>query len=401
MEGRRTMYFSKDYLNNKLFCNLPMSFDRTSLPHGAGAEIQENGDVLFRIYAPASISVELKITINRTNVENLVLEKTNNGFFEGLLANDGEFNGPLNVSVYFDGMWLLYPWLPIYWSAGSPFNYVEFPDEIMEFAMVRDVPHGAVSHQIYFSRATGELERCLVYTPPGYMNGSESYPALYLLHGGGENETVWESTGKLSTIMDNLIADKRSVPFIVVMNNGMIRYPDSPAGLNDRCFEDSLIGSCIPFIEKTYRVKGDKWNRAIAGLSMGSYTANDIALFHPDMFAYVAAFTGCMYHGGDKEHTYERPWVGMMKTGNIIKENYRVFFQSATPIEDYIQYVLEDNRICVENGIAEMPGYRFILHSPKTTKWTSWRMGLRDYAKILFREEEAYQDREKLEKYAS
>lgn len=397
--------YTREFLNNKLFCNLPMAFDKmldepiNGAREHTGAIVHENGDVTFRIYAPESKVVRVRIVLNRVNTFDFSLKKGNDGFFQTRLENDGRFNGPLNVNLFFDGTRLLYPYIPIYWSAGSPCNYVEFPDPVQEFAMVKGVPHGAVSHQVYYSKELGSFERCLVYTPPGYMNGKESYPVLYLQHGGGENETVWESTGKLSSIMDNLISTGQCVPFIVVMNNGMVRYPDCQYPLMDRAFEDSLLGSCIPFIEANYRVRIGKWNRAIGGLSMGSYTCNDIALGHPELFGYVAAFTGCMYHGGDKQTTYERPWEQVMKTGDLVKEHYRVFFQSATPVEDYINYVLEDNRICVDNGVAKMPGYRFIIHPEHTTKWSSWRMGLRDYAKLLFREEPVYQNHQALQQY--
>lgn len=399
------MQFSKEFLSNKMFCNLPMAFD-PMLPEtiggkreNTGALLQDNGDVVLRIYAPNVRQVAVKIVINRFLVYDISLEKSADGYFQTRLTDDGRFNGPLNLNIFFDGVRLLYPYIPIYWSAGSVCNYVEFPDTAQDFAMIKDVPHGAVTHQIYYSKALGAFERCLVYTPPGYMTGTGAYPVLYLQHGGGENETVWESTGKLSAIMDNLIAEGKCVPFIVVMNNGMVRYPGGGYPMMDRAFEDNLLGSCIPFIEGNFRVKTDKWNRAIAGLSMGSYVSNDIALAHPELFAFVGAFTGCMYHGGDKQTNYDRPWETVMKDGRVVKENYRVFFQSATPREDYMEYVQEDHRICQANGVADMPGYRFIVHPENTTKWSSWRMGLRDFAKLLFRDASAYRSVEALKQF--
>ncbi|MDE5909524.1 MAG: hypothetical protein K2H52_12390 [Lachnospiraceae bacterium] len=203
--------------------------------------------------------------------------------------------------------------------------------------------------------------------------------------------------------MDNAIAEGKCVPFIVVMNNGMIRYPGCNLSLRDMAFEDNLLGSNIPFIESEYRVYTDKYHRAIAGLSMGAYASNDIAMGHPELFAYVAAFTGCMYHGGVPQENYVRPWERVMLEdhGEMVKKEYRVFFQLATTMEDYIDYVYEDNRICRENGVADMPGYRFIVHDQDETKWTSWRMGLYEYIKMLFREEHAYEKREYMEKYVN
>lgn len=406
------MNFDKDYLSNKRFSNLPMCFDEISLEPvelkdgvleevQTGAFIRENGDVFFKLYAPAIKEVKMKIVINRVKTYDVEFEKKEDGFFELLLENDGRYNGPLNLMLTFDGVRLLYPRLPIYWSAGAACNYVEFPTHKLDFCMVKDVPHGIISNRIYFSKAMNRYERCLVYTPPGYEKNDEKYPVLYLQHGGGENETVWESTGKLSTIMDNAIAEGKCVPFIVVMNNGMIRYPGCDASTRDMAFEENLLGSCIPFIEQEYRVYTDKFHRAIAGLSMGAFASNDIAMGHPELFAYVAAFTGCMYHGNKPQENYIRPWEKIMleEQGEMVKKEYRVFFQSATTIEDYINYVYEDNRICEKNGVADMPGYRFIIHDEGETKWTSWRMGLYEYIKMLFREAKAYESREAMEKY--
>lgn len=407
------MKYDEAFLRNKLFANLPMCYDEIfpeSIPAGdgqkcdlthTGAFILENGDVFFKLYAPSCRTVTMQIVINRIKTYDTAFKKGEDGFFELLLKNDGRFNGPLNLMIFFDGVRLLYPRLPVYWSSGAACNYVEFPTHKLDFCLVQDVPHGSVAARIYYSKALKRYERCLVYTPPGYDKSSSQYPVLYLQHGGGENETVWESTGKLSTIMDNAIAKGACVPFIVVMNNGMVRYPGSDPVLRDKAFEDNLLFSCIPFIEQEYRARGDKYSRAIAGLSMGAYFANDIALGHPELFAYVGAFTGCMYHGGDVEAVYPCPWKKVMldDKGELVKREFRVFFQSATTIEDYINYVYTDNRICRENGVADMPGYRFIIHDDGETKWTSWRMGLNEYIKLLFREPEAYQSRQAMERY--
>lgn len=407
------MRYDSGYLNNKLFSNLPMCFDEISpepIPRAdgrkgdlaaTGAFLRENGDVFFRLYAPGCQTVTMQIVINRAKTYEERFEKKEDGFFELLLENEGQWNGPLNLMLYFDGTRLLYPRLPVYWSSGAACNYVEFPSHKLDFCLIQDVPHGSVAARIYYSRELNRYERCLVYTPPGYDKDDADYPVLYLQHGGGENETVWESTGKLSTIMDNAIARGACVPFLVVMNNGMVRYPGNSWNLRDKAFEDNLLGSCIPFIQREYRVRSDKYSRAIAGLSMGSYLANDIALAHPELFAYVGAFTGCMYHGDDVEAIYPCPWRKVMLEdhGEMVKKEFRVFFQSATTLEDYMEYVYADNRICRENGVADMPGYRFLVHGDGETKWTSWRMGLNEFIKMLFREPEAYSSREAMEKY--
>lgn len=383
---------NNDLLNNKIFSNLPLSFDQAVKEKAGGKEVRtggfihDDGSVTFRVYAPDIDTVSMRISISARQSFQYEFEKKEDGIFEVLVDNsDGHFNGSLTLNLFFNGTKLLYPYLPVHWSQNKPVNYFEFPSLMSECIMVKDVPHGAVSQQLYYSKATEQYERCLVYTPPGYMKNSEEYPVLYLQHGSGENETVWDSTGHVSMILDNLLAEGGCVPFIVVMNNNMIRNEEMYEGKFDHCFEDNLIYSCIPFIEKNYRVKKGKENRAICGLSLGSYMSNDIALLHPDLFAYVGALTGCMYHGEQWMATYERPYKQLMKTGDVVKDNFKVFWQSATPEEDRIEYVMEDNKICQENGIAEMEGYHFVIHPAKTCKWTSWRMGLRDFAKLLFK----------------
>ena len=397
-----------------MFANQPLSYEMPEVEKlqrtrrndetasQSGVFIQENGDVLFRVFADTIDKIVLKFVINDIDLNyKLEMEKQPSGFHEYYLKNDGRFNGPLNCEVTYEGTVVLCPYLPVAWSVGRPYNYVEFPSHKNDFCMVRDVPHGKLEVRIYYAKEVQRYLRCLVYVPYGYESSGIDYPVLYLQHGGGENETVWESTGKISAIMDNAIAEGKCVPFVVVMNNAQIRYPqDVQPMIRDMCFPDVLIGSCIPFIEKEYRVRTDKDSRAIAGLSMGSFYSNDIAMWHPEMFSYTCALTGCMFKP-KREAAYEVPWKKIMldEKGKMVKEQFRVFFQSATTLENCIDEVYEDNKICIENGVADMPGYRFIIHDDGETKWTSWRMGLNSYIRMLFREADAYKSRENMEKY--
>lgn len=391
--------FSKEYLSASVFTGQPLAHDGPGPviepEHKSdGAVYRENGDIEITLYAPDTDILEFQIV----GSERLSMNKGEEGIFTCTIPYDPYRNGPLTTDFYFDGNRLLSPFLPIYYSSNNPHNYLEFPDEHQDFAHLKDVPHGSVSQQFYYSHIHDRLERCFVYTPPGYMNNSEHYPVLYLQHGGGENETVWETTGRISCIMDNLISKNACVPFIVVMNNDMLRYPGNEGGPFDHGFEKMLTEECIPYIDSTFRTKTDKWSRAIAGLSMGSYLTNDIALFHPDMFGYFCALTGTLHQRPDMA-MYDRPYLDNEKCGKIFCENYRVFFQSATPQEDHLDYCLIDNQLCKENGIADLPGYRFIVHDEHTTKWSSWRMGIRDFACLIFREESAYRSEDEMKKY--
>jgi enterochelin esterase-like enzyme len=162
----------------------------------------------------------------------------------------------------------------------------------------RPVPHGTVHVSFYESKNLGTSRMFYVYTPPGYETGKEKYPVLYLLHGNGQIESSWTWTGKANMIMDNLIADGKARPMIVVMPYGHVPReiksgpaPGSAAG-DSQAIEKELIGAVKPLVESKYRVLTDREHRAIGGLSMGAAQSLSIGLHNLDHFAYVAAFSG-------------------------------------------------------------------------------------------------------------
>jgi len=392
-----TAKFSKEFLSNKAFQDWALTFEAPGAqsieekPGGktiqTGAVIQPNGDIQFRIFAPKATEVKLKFTLVRTG--ELVLEKRDDGVFEGVLPYDDEHSGPMSVDVYIDGMAFIYPYLPIHWSAGYPHNFVEVPESDLDFLLIKDVPHGGITREIFWAEAGQSWERCFVYTPPGYAKSTSAYPVLYLQHGAGENEVVWDHCGKVAYILDNLLAEKKIVPFIVVMNNNGIRDPNASGqgfGTGDPIFERVLLESCIPFIEKNHRVKSTKWDRALAGLSMGSFQSCDIGFRHPELFGSIGTFTASMTRVGEENNT--RPYKTVMKdpeNPGKFGKNYRVYFRSTTPKEDRFETFLADDKICADAGVDKLPCYHRVLYSKRTTKWNSWRMGLRDYSQLIFK----------------
>ena len=162
----------------------------------------------------------------------------------------------------------------------------------------RPVPHGTVHVSFYDSKNLGTSRMFYVYTPPGYETGKDKYPVLYLLHGNGQIESSWTWTGKANLILDNLIADGKAKPMIVVMPYGHVPReikpspaPGSAAG-DSQAIEKELIGAVKPLVEAKYRVLTDREHRAIGGLSMGAAQSLSIGLHNLDQFAYVAAFSG-------------------------------------------------------------------------------------------------------------
>lgn len=379
------MSFSEQVLKNKALHDSIFTFNKFGLgdkgiPPEAGAHVLENGDVEIKIFAPEAKTVRIEAW-----ADSLSLVKRGDGMFEGVLGFKANATGPRTLDIYIDGTLVLIPYIPLYWTANRPCNFIEMPDEDIDYFLIKDVPHGMMLHTIYPSKVTGDWERCVVYTPPGYMTGNERYPVLYLNNGGGDNETSWEYSGRLPYIMDNLIASGEAVPFIIVMINTMLRANGNIAIFRDRDYEKLLVEDCIPFIEKNFRVKTGKWNRAIAGLSMGAYLTCDIGFWHPETFGNMGTFTASMTTQ-DEYESYARPYPEVISNAKTFGEKYKVYFRSTTPLENHFDWFEADDRLCKEYGIDKLPCYHRVVYSDTTSKWNSWRKGLRDFAKLLFKE---------------
>jgi enterochelin esterase-like enzyme len=182
-------------------------------------------------------------------------------------------------------------------------SLVEIPGDGPLFYDARPAPHGEVREVLYQSKPMGVTRVMLVYTPPGYEQSKAKYPVFYLLHGNGEAYTGWMMAGRANIILDNLIADKKAEPMIVVMPQGhalqapnvepLVRLSGETEFFTKR-FEPDLLQEIIPLVERTYRVKADADHRAIAGLSMGGGQSLSIGLDHPDLFHYVLGFSGAV-----------------------------------------------------------------------------------------------------------
>lgn len=167
---------------------------------------------------------------------------------------------------------------------------------------LRDVPHGTLQREAYTSASLGTEREVVVYTPPGYEEGSGRYATLYLLHGAGSDQTSWTERGQAHVILDNLIAEGALAPLVVVMPYGYA-VPRAPGGgrgdaAENRSqregFNQDLINDVIPLIESRFRVQPDRARRAIAGLSLGGAQALALGLGRPDLFSRVAAFSAAI-----------------------------------------------------------------------------------------------------------
>ena len=197
-------------------------------------------------------------------------------------------------------------------------NYFLVDGDLSQNYLVREVPHGTVSKVWYPSPTLGmERRRMTVYTPAGYEDGNKQYPVLYLLHGAGGDENAWSELGRAVQILDNLIAQGKAEPMIVVMPNGNGaqeavpgEYPNSmykPSFSNPKTMEGSFekaFPDIMNYVERHYRTINDKAHRAIAGLSMGGFHSLYISANYPDLFGYVGLFSAAINRQAKGENTY-------------------------------------------------------------------------------------------------
>jgi enterochelin esterase-like enzyme len=270
-------------------------------------EILPDNRVIFRLYAPKANEVSVTGDWMTGTLKSESMVKGDTGLWSVTL-------GPMKPEYYgykfiIDGATVLDPnnleirkdWL-------GHESILLVPGKETDLYFVKDVPAGTVSRVWYDSPVLGFRRRMCIYTPPGYEKGTGKYPVLYLLHGGFNDEDTWTTMGRVNVIMDNLIAQGKAKPMIVVMPNGNSdqaavssdSYPlklalnPAPAvqGFNNQnaSFEISLVKDIIPFVEANYRVPANKENRAVIGYSMGGGQTFRISLDNPDVFGYIGAF---------------------------------------------------------------------------------------------------------------
>jgi enterochelin esterase-like enzyme len=240
----------------------------------------------------------------------------------------------------------------------------------------RRVPHGAVHIEFYDSKNLDTSRVVYVYTPPGYETNKQKYPVLYLLHGNGQIEASWTWTGRANVILDNLIADGKAKPMVVVMPYGHvpreIKPPSAaPAAANDpAAIEKELLSGVKPLVESKYRVLTDRNHRAIGGLSMGAGQSMSIGLHNLDQFAYIAAFSG----GGNRAE-WEKADPAMLN------QKLKVL---------WIGCGTEDPGYNGVKGMADLLTKKNVKHvwneSGGGHSWPNWQVYLSKYAPLLFRD---------------
>jgi enterochelin esterase family protein len=288
-----TVTYAFSYLSGVIFAQgSPVPLAATGI---VSPEVHSDRTVTFRIQAPKASKVQIAgewMSSNQAErtVNGTEMTKDDKGIWSATI-------GPLEANTYIysfdvDGVNIADPVNPIIkLRARTSASLVTVPgDQPWEY---RDVPHGNVEVNYHRSAVlNNSVRQIFVYTPPGYdKNASMRYPVLYLLHGNGGVASDWTNAGFANYIEDNLVAEKKSVPMIIVMPWGHALPIGAPTGDNALLFEQYLLKEVIPKVESKYRVAPGRNNRAIAGLSMGGGQTTLIGLGHPDMFAYVGLFS--------------------------------------------------------------------------------------------------------------
>ncbi|RZJ92407.1 MAG: esterase [Chryseobacterium sp.] len=254
--------------------------------------VANDKSITFRLKAPKASKVNL--IFGEWAVKPAVMTKDTAGNWEIKLP--AQQPGVYSYQFWVDGITIFDPKNPVVKSGTELYgSIVEVPGDEPKFDEVRQVPHGILQSIKYQSSSLKKLRGMTVFLPAEYQqNQQQRFPVLYLRHGGGDNETSWtQAAGKADVILENLIADKKAKPMVIVMTNGLIdgSWAGGSSKVGVEQLEKELLADVMPYIEKHFRVIDDKKSRAIAGLSMGGGQAYIIGLKNLDKFSYIGEFS--------------------------------------------------------------------------------------------------------------
>ena len=355
--------------------------------------------VTFRIKAPDA----QKVVFGFFDSQRYPAKKGEDGFWTA--TSEPQVPGFHYYRVFIDGAEVNDPGSHAFYGTGKDASGIEIPEKGVDFYLPRDVPHGEVRERSYLSKTTKDWRRIFVYTPPGYDNDRDArYPVLYLQHGGGEDETGWPRQGNVAFIMDNLIAERKARPMLVVMERGYARRPGDPApaprpsarpaapGQNPPprpdfsrmfgAFEDVMVKDLIPMIDATYRTIPDRDHRAMAGLSMGGMQTFQITLKHLDLFSHIGGFSGGGGGFGGVAFDPKTANGGVMADPEAFNKKVRVLWLGIGTTEPQRMYESVKNY----HQALDKAGIKHVYYeSPGTShEWLTWRRSLHEFAPLLF-----------------
>jgi enterochelin esterase-like enzyme len=345
--------------------------------------------VTFRLQAPEAKKVQVRLgntydmTRSEDGVWSVTIPPQVPGFHYYYLVIDGvQVNDPASETFY---------------GVSRESSGIEIPETGVDYYDVKDVPHGEVRQFRYYSKVTESWRRAFVYTPPGYDNVRTRYPVLYLQHGGGEDERGWVVQGRADIILDNLIAEKKAVPMIIVMDKGYavaageapyVRKPGEPFDMRRAsslpAFENVVINDLIPAIDRHYRTLADRDHRAMAGLSMGGGQTFEIVLHNLDKFAYVGGFSGVPGGNGGPVVNTKTAFGGVLADAQAFNKRMKLVWIGTGTAEPAAMYKgMQGFREAITRA-----GIQHVYRESEGTshEWLTWRRDLNDFAPRLFQE---------------
>ncbi len=328
-------------------------------------QVNSQGYARFKVVAPQAQSIVVSLGLGGTR-GGTPLIKGEDGTWMGTTA------GPMDEGFHYyhltiDGGVFNDPGAQNFYGSTRWESGIEIPAHDADFYALKSVPHGNVQQVLFSSKSTGTDRRAFVYTPAGYDKDAKTrYPVLYLQHGWGEDETAWSNQGHANLIMDNLIAEGKIKPFIIVMTYGMTNdtRPGGIRGFNVNAFQTVLVDELVPYVDANFRTIADQAHRAMAGLSMGGMETHTITLARPEVFSKFGLLSGGTYNA---EELKGKPKPSLIFISCGSRENPDVVKKAAVDLK--------------------AAGYNAVSFVSENTahEFQTWRRSLKELALLLFK----------------
>jgi len=358
----------------------------TNVPSAEFPRVQSDLRVTFKLKAPDARKVQVRL----------------GEIYDMTRAEDGTWSVTIPPQVpgfhYYDlvidGVQVNDPGSETFYGSGRMSSGIEIPETGVDFYSLKDVPHGEVRQFRYYSKVTQSWRRAFVYTPPGYdANSKARYPVFLLLHGGGEDERGWFVQGRTDIILDNLIAEKKAVPMIVIIDNMYVHrpgesapavtLPPGPIGAIHitvaPTYGEVVATDLLPAIDAHYRTLTGRDHRAIAGLSLGAAYAMQVGMSHLDTFSYFGSFSGTVMRDLDARTSYG----GVLSNGAEFNKKCHLLFIAAGTAE-------QSRMDAARHARAELDkvGVKYVPFDSMGTahEWLTWRRDLHEFAPRLFQD---------------
>lgn len=347
----------------------------TNIRNAQYPQVLPDNRVVFKVKAPNAHKVQIDLGKKYDMV------KDSTGFWH--VTTDSISRGFHYYSLLIDDVAVADPASETFYGMSRQASGIEIPYKEGGFYALKDVPHGDIRIKKYFSKASNSWREMYVYTPPGYDKATEKYPVLYLLHGGGEDQRGWATQGRTDLILDNLIAEQKAKPMVIVMLDGNF-YGNGGgiAGFGEpqlKAFENELMNGAIPFVENNFRVETDAKNRALAGLSMGGLQTLYAGIKNTNKFSYLGVFSSGWWANNTK---LSDPQYEFMKNNtSTINSNLKEFWISMGGKED----IAHANCQIMLKKFDDMGiKYQYSEYAGGHT-WPVWRHDIFLFSQLLFK----------------